>query len=74
MWHNDTGEAIWRTSDGALVSSDDPGAAFLVVGIDGSIPLSDAETYGLIGANLKAKKEAPEDKAKAPPPPNKAKT
>lgn len=74
MWQNTTGKAIWRTTDDRLVDEGDEDAAFLLVGIDGSIPLSDAEKYGLTnGRSEKAKADAPQNKAKEPPDDPKAK-
>lgn len=76
-WHNDTGKAIYRTADDRIVDQDDPDAAFLVCGVDGTIPMDIAEKYGLTGEKAKAaadKVKAAAEKAKADAPANKAKT
>lgn len=58
MWTN-TGDDIYLNADkSAIVPSDSPEAAYLLVASGGQIPLEEAQKYGLIGSQLP---ERPED-------------
>ena len=54
-WHNDTGKPIYRTADDRLVDADDPDAAFLVAGVDGTIARDIAEKYELTGEKAESR-------------------
>lgn len=54
------------TEDGELVEPDDVRAAFLLVGEGGSLPIAEAERYGLIGGKEPERKPAPK-KAESKP-------
>jgi len=47
------------TSDGRIVTEDDPAAAFLLVGAGGSLPMAEAERYGLLREEGRAESEEP---------------
>jgi hypothetical protein len=68
LWQNTTGTRLYLTHESPprVVPEDDPAAAFLLVGLDGAIPLNSAIALGLVDAP-KAK-DAPANKAKGAPP------
>jgi hypothetical protein len=47
------------TADGRIVTEDDPAAAFLLVGAGGSLPMAEAERYGLLRAEGRAESGEP---------------
>jgi hypothetical protein len=58
MWTN-TGDDIYLNADkSAIVPSDSPEAAYLLVASGGQIPIEAAQKYGLVGSQLP---ERPED-------------
>lgn len=65
---------LYVTADGKVVEEGDPAAVSLLVGIGGQLSDEDARRYGLIADNagpveaeeVKAKQQAPVNKAKAP--------
>lgn len=67
MWTAD--RRLYLDKDGKAVEADDPARVSLLVAAGGTIPLSDAERYGLVTvtpAEVKAKAPTP-NKAKAAP-------
>lgn len=81
MWTAD--RRLYLDKDGKVVEADDPSRASLLVAQGGTIPLADAERYGLIkvtpavienvqpqapeGGDAQKMKAAPANKAKAAP-------
>lgn len=77
LWTSD--RRLYLDKDGKVVEADNPTRLSLLVAAGGTIPLADAERYGLVTVTPavieSVKPEAPEDelKTKAPAPDNKAK-
>jgi hypothetical protein len=75
MFTNTTGKRLYLNADKSkVVEEDSEEAAHLLVGVDGEIPIEEAEQYGLTKkakptAESKAVDGPPEDKGSAPEPP-----
>lgn len=67
MWTSD--RRLYLNAEGKAVEADDPTRIKLLVAAGGSIPLADAERYGLVTvtpAVVEAVKPQSDEKAKAP--------
>lgn len=72
MWINDGPALYLDAKQQEVVPEGDARAAFLLVAAGGQLSDDEANKWGLLGSESKAKKDAPDNKAKTPPP-NKAK-
>ena len=65
LWTSD--RRLYLDKDGKVVEADDPTRQSLLVAAGGTIPLADAERYGLVTVTHEVKaKSAPANKAKQP--------
>ena len=65
MWTSD--RRLYLDKDGNVVEADDPSRVSLLVAKGGTVPLIDAERYGLVEVTHEVKaKSAPANKARKP--------
>ena len=67
MWTNDGPALYLDAKQQEVVAEGDARAAFLLVAAGGQLSEEEARKWGLLGSESKAKKDTPDNKAKAPP-------